>query len=227
MDTENTPEVEVAPQTEGTQSEQVASTETEATPPQAAEETEKLYAGKYKSAEEMEKAYIEAQSKMTQLAQEKSILEKMTERVSERVSERVAPVEEASFEPETEQAVRAAARKEWDEMERQKFLAKHGEELKENPVLAGTVRELIARENNAGRFADRESVLQQAKEMLEKQIKPVVKEAQTQGFKEAQQKAQLKNQAGAVGNTNYKEPVLDDSSLSAEELRKKFNVPRI
>lgn len=225
MDTENTPEVEVAPQTEGTQSEQVASTETEATPPQAAEETEKLYAGKYKSAEEMEKAYIEAQSKMTQLAQEKSFYEKLSERV-DRVPAQ-APADEPSLDPESEQAVRAAARREWDEMERQKFISKHGEELNENPILAGTVRELIARENNAGRFADRESVLQQAKEMLEKQTKPVVKEAQAQGFKEAQQKAQLKNQAGAVGNTNYKEPVLDDSSLSAEELRKKFNVPRI
>lgn len=221
MDTENTPVEPVAPVANETQSEQVASTETEATPPQAAEDTEeRLYAGKYKTPEEMENAYIESQRKMTQTAQEKAFLEKMLEKESR-------PIEEPSLDPDSEQAVRAAARKEWDEMERQKFLAKHGEELDNNPILAGTVRELITRENRAGRYADRESVLQQAKDMLEKQVKPVVKEAQEKGFKEALEKANLKNQSGAVGNTNYKEPALDDSSLTAEELRKKFNVPRI
>jgi hypothetical protein len=131
------------------------------------------------------------------------------------------------LDPESEAGVRAVARQEWDEIQRQSFLNKHGAELSKDPILAGTVRELIARENAQGRMADRESVLAQAKEMLDKSIKPVVKEAQTTAFREGQEKAILKGQTGAVGSTSYKEPSLDDSQLSAEEMRKKFNVPRI
>ena len=136
-------------------------------------------------------------------------------------------VDSPGLDPESEKAVRATARKEWDEMQRQLFVDKHKAELSNDPILAGTVRELIARENAQGRLADRESVLEQAKKMLDETRKPVAKEAQAKGFQEGQQKAILKNQSGAPGSTSYKEPQLDDSSLSAEELRKKFNVPRV
>jgi len=138
-----------------------------------------------------------------------------------------APSNVPQLDPEVEPAVRMAARMEWDEMERQKFVAKHKEELDSNLALAGTIREIMARENAAGRMADRETVYLQAKKVLEQQINPAVKEAKTEGFKEAQEKAVLKTQAGAVGDTNYKAVEADDKDLTAEEMRKKYNIPRI
>ena len=129
------------------------------------------------------------------------------------------------LDPDAERGVRSVARQEWDEMERRKFVQKHKSELDSNLPLAGTVRELIARENAAGRLADRDSIMTQAKKILKET--PVVKEAQTAGFEEGQKKAVLKNQTGAVGSTNFKEPEVDDSALSTEEFRKKYNVPRI
>lgn len=130
------------------------------------------------------------------------------------------------LDPDSEVAVRATARQEWDEMERQKFVSKHNAELTNDPILAGTIRELIARENKAGRMADREQVYEQAKKMLDEKIKPVATKAQTEGFKEGQEKAVQKTQAGAVGNPGYKEPEQDDSQLSAAELAKKYDIPR-
>lgn len=131
------------------------------------------------------------------------------------------------LDPDSEAGVRAVARQEWDEMERQKFVNKHDAELNNNPILAGTIRELIARENKVGRLADRETVYAQAKKMLDENIKPVVKSAQTEGFKEGQQKAIEKTQTGAVGSTSYKEPETDDSELSASDYAKKHNIPRV
>ena len=139
-----------------------------------------------------------------------------------------APLENTPYlDPESEAGVRAVARQEWDEMERQKFISKHKAELDNNLPLAGTVRELIARENAMGKMADRESILEQAKKILGETIKPAVKVAQSEGFKEGQQKAIEKGQTGAVGSTSYKEPVLDDSALSASEFANKYKVSRI
>jgi hypothetical protein len=135
--------------------------------------------------------------------------------------------DEAVFDTATEAGVRATARKEWDEMNRQSFINKYGKELQANKPLDTLVKGLIVENSGIGRVIDREGLLNQAKEILAQQIKPVVKQAQSEGFKEGQEKAILKGQTGAVGSTSYKEPAVDDSALSAEEFRKKFNVPRI
>ena len=66
------------------------------------------------------------------------------------------------------------------------FLAKHGSELQKDLILDGTVQTLMARERQAGRMFDHETVLNQAKEMLEARLKPAVKEASQSGFTEGQ-----------------------------------------
>lgn len=131
------------------------------------------------------------------------------------------------LDPDSEAGVRAVARQEWDEMNRQNFINKYGNELKTNKPLDTIVRGLISQNSGPGRVIDREGILADAKKMLEETMKPAVKVAQTEGFKEGQDKAVLKGQTGAVGSTSYKEPVLDDKQLSASELAKKYNVPRI
>jgi hypothetical protein len=139
-----------------------------------------------------------------------------------------APVADVpQLDPDSEAGVRAVARQEWDEMNRQSFINKYGNELKTNKPLDTLVKGLIVENSGVGRIIDREGILNQAKSMLENQMKPVIKQAQTEGFKEGQDKAVLKGQTGAVGSTSYKEPAVDDSALSTEELRKKYNIPRI
>lgn len=155
------------------------------------------------------------------------LLEEENQWLRSQVTQPAQTTETPQLDPESEAGVRAVARQEWDEMQRQSFVNKHQAELNSNPILAGTVRELIARENAVGRIADRESILTQAKAMLEETMKPVVKKVQTEAFNEGQSKAVEKSQAGAVGSTSYKELEIDDKQLSSAELAKKYNVPRI
>ena len=165
--------------------------------------------------------FHEVNSEKQRLAEENQFLR------SQMSTPTVPEMEVPQLDPESEAGVRAVARKEWDEMNRQSFINKYGNELKANKPLDTLVKGLIVENSGPGRVIDREGLMNQAKEILENQMKPVVKQAQTEGFKEGQEKAILKGQTGAVGSTSYKEPVLDDKELSAEELRKKYNVPRI
>jgi len=107
------------------------------------------------------------------------------------------------------------------------FISKHGEELTKDPILAGTVGQLINREAGAGKSVDHESLLQEAKKMLEERIKPVVTEAKKEAFAEGTNIAKQKEQLGEMGSSNYREPEVDDKDLSAAELAKKYNIPRV
>jgi hypothetical protein len=139
-----------------------------------------------------------------------------------------APVEQTpELDPDSARAVNIMVEQKIEERRTREFIAKHGTELQKDPILDGTVQALMARERQAGRLFDHETVLSQAKEMLEARLKPAVKEATQTGFQEGQQIAQQKEQTSGVGNTNYKAPALDDSQLSSEEYKKKYNIPVI
>ena len=148
----------------------------------------------------------------------------------------VAPAQTASapeipsLDPESDVAVRAAARDEfsrqWEARKEQEFVSRHPE-LNEDKVLAGTTSTLIREANRQGRHLDQEVALTQAKKLLEEKIKPVQKEANQEGFKEGQDVARKKEQLGEVGSSNYREPEVDDNDLSAAEFRKKHNIPII
>lgn len=215
-DAENTPVTEVAPQANETQNEQVASTENEATPPQAAEATEeRLYAGKYKSVEEMERAYAESQSKMTQLAQEKAELEKMSRPVEEFTP--AAP--DDLFDETTTQGVMSLAEKAWERKEAEKWVKQNAGDLKD-PIVDSRTKDLIRR------GYDRDAALSQAKMELSERVTPVQKEALAQGVKEGQELANEKAKMGAIGTAGTSGKV-DESTLSSAELAKLYGIPRI
>ncbi len=223
-DEKDTATPEVAPQADGTQPEQVASTKKEAQAPETAKETaeEKLYAGKYKSVEEMEKAHEELQSKFTKTAQEKAELERLSGQVPE---EGYPPTEPSELDPAVVPAL-----DNWyqDRREREKaaeFARKHTEELKD-PVLSGTVQRLITEANFNNKQLDQEEALTQAKKLLDERIKPQVKEAQTQGEQEGAKIAQEKAKLGSVGETPTSEK-FDESKLTADEWAKYKNLPRV
>ena len=110
--------------------------------------------------------------------------------------------EQPDLDPTVVPAVQRIANQMYEQRKTQEFLAKHQRELTEDPILDGTVLSLMNKERNAGRIFDHETVLSQAKEMLEKRIKPAVKEANQTGFEEGQGIAQKKEQTAGVGNTN-------------------------
>lgn len=222
-DAENTPVAEVAPQDNETQNEQVAETETSATPPQDASQTaedtgERLYAGKYKSIEDMEKAYTESQSKMTQLAQEKAELEKMSQSVDYTQTESTG---DNPFDETTTSGVMAlakqAARAEFEEAQARQWIKTHADDLKDRAVDSLT-RDLIRQ------GLDRDSALTEAKKELNGRETVVRKEALTEGVKEGQQLANEKNKMGAVGVTGSSDKV-DPAKLSAADYAKYLNIP--
>jgi hypothetical protein len=139
-----------------------------------------------------------------------------------------APVEQTpELDPDSARAVNRMVEQKIEERRIREFIAKHGAELQKDPILDGTVQALMARERQAGRLFDHETVLSQAKEMLENRLKPAVKEASQTSFQEGQKIAQQKEQTSGVGNTNYKAPALDDKELSSVEFAKKHGYPII
>jgi len=98
------------------------------------------------------------------------------------------------------------------------FVNKHQDELKD-PVLDGTVRRLIADKKANGELFDHEAILSEAKKLMEKQVRPQMKIAKTEGVEEGQEIARKKEQAGAIGEVGARDKV-DPNKLSAEEFAK-------
>jgi hypothetical protein len=138
-----------------------------------------------------------------------------------------APVETPELDPDSARAVNIMVEQKIEERRTREFIAKHGAELKQDRMLDYLVRGRMDEKRRAGILFDHETELSEAKELLEARLKPAVKEATQTGFQEGQQIAQQKEQTSGVGNTNYKAPALDDSQLSSEEYKKKYNIPVI
>ena len=229
MDTENTLQDPQATDTE-TQSAQVVEPEESTDSPAAAAETEKkLYAGKYESVEDMEQAYVESQSKMTQLAQEKANLERASRQV---------PVNEANAEevPQLDPTVVPALdswlanrfedmygkRREVDKAK--EFEKTYADDLKD-PFVRARTRDLIIEANSKNEYIDQTDALKTAKKELEQRSNPQVKEAKEQGFQEGHELAKAKAQVGAVGESKAKGKT-DLSKLTAAEFAEYYNLPR-
>jgi len=219
QDDKDTPVKPVAPVDDSAQAEQVATTEEVATPPQVAEEKEeKLYAGKFKSTDDLEKSYTESQSKLTQLAQENATLRQISQQVPE---EAIAP-EIPQLDPDSAAAVKAMLRQELQlELEARKsveFAQEHADKLKD-PLLSARTRAIIAESNAVNQYIDPKVALIQAEKELDARIKPIVKEAQAEGMKEGEELTRNKGQLGAVGESG-KQPDVDPDKLSAKEYAK-------
>lgn len=209
-DTENTPVIEVAPQSNEAQSAQEATPDVVATPPEAAQATEeRLFAGKYKSAEDMEKAYLESQSKMTQLAQEKAKLE------SQQVQNDLLQPVETGFDEESVNLVKSIYAQERERERVSEFVTKNAEKLAD-PVVRGAVKEIIAEARNSGQYIDQNEALRLAEVQIEARLSKKVNEAKAIGEKEGLEVAAKKEQLGGIGTTAGKSEV-DTSKLSSKE----------
>lgn len=217
-DDKNTQVEQVAPVNDEAQAEQVVTTEEVATPPQVAEEKEeKLYAGKFKSTDDLEKSYSESQSKLTQLAQENATLRQISQQVPEE-----GYAETPQLDPDSAVAVKAMLRQELQsELEARKaqeFATKHAEELKDR-LLSATVRDIIREQNSQGQMVDQEVAFAEAKKLLDARMKPIQKEAQIEGVKEGEELNRKKGELGNVGDTGERSKV-DPAKLSTKEFAK-------
>lgn len=216
---ENTPVQEVAPQPDEAQSEQVAApSEADTTPDAAPDTSEKLYAGKYKSPEDMEKAYIEAQSKMTQLAQEKARLE------AAQIQQDLVQPTESAFDEETTSYVKRIYAEEREREKVAEFVAKNAEKLAD-PVIRGAVKEIIAEARNAGQYIEQSEALRLAESQIESRLSKKVSEAKATGEKEGLEIATKKEQLGGIGTTAGKADV-DPSKLSAKEYAEYYQLKK-
>lgn len=225
---ENTPTAPSATDA-GTQSqEDVSTSQKETDSPITDVETEKkLYAGKYDSPEAMEYAYIEAQSKLTQLAQEKANLERMNQQVPDTANAEAVPELDPTVVPALDNWLgnrfegMYAQRRENEKA--QEFELKHADELKDR-LLRATTKDIIQEANAKGERIDQEAALNQAKRELEQRANPKVQEAEEKGFQEGHDLAKAKTQAGAVGTSKAGQKV-DPSKLSAAEYAEYYNLP--
>lgn len=221
MDEENNLTPEVAPQETETPIEQVADTEESAQSPVDSTDKEDLILGKFKSQEDLAKAYKELESQHTRERQ-------MAKQAAQVVPEDVP----APFDPDTAKALdnwytqrRIAEQHQQELVKAQKFEASHAKEL-EDPLLRGAVSTLIKDENAQGKYLEPEEALSRAKALLDARLKPQIKEAQTQGFEEGKELAQKKQAAGAIGGTKTTIQT-DEAQLSASEYAKLHNLPRV
>lgn len=220
MNAENTPEEPVvAPQDAGTQSEQAAAAESAATPPQAAEATEeRLYAGKYKSPEDMEKAYLESQSKMTQLAQEKARLESM------QIERDLAQPTESAFDEDTTNFVKSVYAQEREREKVAEFVSKNAEKLAD-PVIRGAVKEIISEARGNGQYIDQNEALRLAESQIESRLSGKIAAAKASGEKEGMDIANKKEQLAGIGTAAGKTEV-DPSKLNAKEYAEFYQLNR-
>jgi hypothetical protein len=204
-----------------TQSAQVAETETSdntpAAPADKAEQKPEKILGKFETQEDLTKAYTELEKQFT----EKRQTEKQTERQAIPDLANTPP----TLDPEVLPALDSwyAQRRELEKA--QEFERRHPE-LKEDRLLKATVKDVISEVNSRGEMIDQEDALATARDLIAKSITPQAKEAEKQGFQEGQEVARAKEQSAAIGISGKREPV-DQSKLSAKELEKYLNIPRL
>lgn len=204
-----------APVNDEAQAEQAAPAEEGANAPETAEDkAEKVYAGKFKSVEDLEKSYEELQSSFTR---ERQTMAQEREQVPGQAIQPPAD-ETLDLDPTV---VPALDRWYAERREREKaneFARRHAEELKD-PILAGTVQRLIQEGSVNQKYVDQEEALATAKKLLEERVKPQVKEAAAQGIEQGQEIARKKGELGAVGESGPR-PKVNLDELKAEEFAK-------
>lgn len=223
MDSTDNPVEQVAPAADQAQAEQVVPTEEGTNAPEVvSDKEEKLYAGKFKSPEDLEHSYEESQRKLTQLAQEKADLERA--QFQQAPEQGYAP-ETPQLDPDSAAAVRAMMRQERELDKAREFEVKHADELKDR-LLAATTKDIMAEARSMNVYKDPEVALAEAKGLLDARIRPQIKEAQVAGVKEGEEISRQKGEMSAIGESQKPQEV-DVDKLSAEEMRKYYNIPRI
>lgn len=211
---------------ETTTAEESATTENESTD----SETEDTQSTSADTSVEPEKKVSEnvPYERFSKVNQEKKELEEVLKRVIGQGQN--APSQQMAndipqLDPESREAVRHTIREEWEQQKAADFQRKHAQDLSD-PLIAATTAHLIREANARGDYVDQEEALNRAKDMISERATPKIKEASEQGLREGQELAKKKLENTAIGTTTSASPKLDDSKLSADELRRKYNIPR-
>ena len=162
----------------------------------------------------------------------KEVVDTVNELKGQIASQQPAPVQTPmeneplpTLDPESQKAVDAAIEAKIEARKASEFILKHEDELKD-PLLSGTVKQLLADANSQGKYLDQEQALQNAKDLLDKRIQGQSVKAEKDGFNEGQETALKKEQAGAIGEAKQV-PEVDEKTLSASDYALKNNLPRI
>lgn len=251
--TNNSTGTEVAPQDNGAPIEQGAAPDPAATSDQeiptdngddtgAVDDQPRLFAGKFKSPEDMEKAYQELERSYHQERQARS-----QEREQQAPEQQTPPsqgyeipavkVDDLPFDEDTlkgldtyfqrrMEAERTTQSLQTETQKVEKFFEGHREELVSDPVLRGTIQTLIKDANSQGQYLDHEDAYNQAKNLLNQRVKPMADQARTEGVEEGKELTKTKQQLGGVGPTNKSQPQPNEDDMSFDEYVKYHNIPR-
>ena len=135
------------------------------------------------------------------------------------------PTDIPQLDPESELAVRHTIQREMEAQKLADFKRKNAKELSD-PFLAAAVNHVVKEANKNGEYKDWNDALADAKQMLDARLTPQVKQASEEGVQEGQELARKKLENAAIGTTTTAAPKLDDSQLTSEQLKQKYNIPR-
>jgi hypothetical protein len=154
----------------------------------------------------------------------KSVEERLEEKANAVIQSPVTEQYAPDLDPDSTRAVQHLANQVIEQREVATFMAKHATELQADPLLDAAMRVEFEKASRKGGYVDREALLGQAKAALDARMKPAQEAAKQAGIDEGRDIAKTKQQLGAVGET-AKVVETDDSSLTAAELAKKYNLP--
>jgi hypothetical protein len=190
-------------------------------PADKAEKTEEqpaLILGKFKTQADLEKSYTELEREFAR----SRAATKPAEKTEEEFDDSGSPL---PLDPTVVPALDNWYFQRRETERAMEFERNHAEELKD-PLVRARVQSIIRENNVEGRTINQEDALKQAQEEIEQRMTPELKEAEKAGFKEGQDAAKAKAQAGAIGASGKREPV-DVSKLSSKELEEYLSIPRV
>jgi hypothetical protein len=177
----------------------------------------KLYAGKYKSVDEMEKAYTELQSKFTTTASEKAELSKILADAFTAETEPAVQTQTTSYDYETEELPASNPN---DAVSRDLSVLKF---VMSNPDADGAaMMKVLTTDPDVKQFPSYEAKLKYAYAISQNTAKPkAIAEAQTQARNETQVKIAEK-QAAQVESASTQAPPTKEEPLTRDQLRQKL-----
>jgi hypothetical protein len=130
------------------------------------------------------------------------------------------------LDPDSAKAVQRQARQVYEQQEQARFESRYAKDFDKDPLLKGAFLVEVQNKMAKGEYIDRETVLEQAKQTLEERLNSRSQVAKEAGVKEGQDIAKTKQQLAAVGET-AKQPEVDPDKMTASELAKHMNIPRV
>jgi len=152
----------------------------------------------------------------------KTLREQVSQIISSQPQVQTPQYQPTELDPDAALAVKQI----YEQQKEVEFEAKHAKAFDADPLLRAQYlvasQEAIKQAN--GRYIDRDSVFEAAKNLIDTRVNPKVEQAKQEGVKEGQDIAKTKQQLGAVGVPG-KIPETSDDDLSPVEYAKKYNIP--